>query len=95
MSRVEPRKSVGAAAGGRGQAGEDEPSPTRELIIRLEAQVSALTGAVRGLEERLPARVVSVEAAAEHLLSVCRPSAAGARRASSLTCAAVASCASI
>jgi excisionase family DNA binding protein len=33
----------------------------------LEAQVSALTGAVRGLEERLPARVVTVEQAAQHL----------------------------
>jgi excisionase family DNA binding protein len=45
----------------------DDGSPTRELIIGLRAEVHALRGAVRGLEERLPARLVSVEDAAEHL----------------------------
>ena len=70
MSRVGPRKSgVESADSSEGAAGDGQgdASPTRELIIRLEAQVSALTGALRGLEERLPARVVTVEEAAQHL----------------------------
>jgi hypothetical protein len=33
----------------------DDGSPTRELIIGLRAEVHALRGAVRGLEERIPA----------------------------------------
>ena len=70
MSRVGPRKSAEESADSYEGAQADEQghaSPTRELIVRLEAQVSALTGAVRGLEERLPARVVTVEEAAKHL----------------------------
>lgn len=43
------------------------PGQTKELIIGLHAQVEALTGAVRSLEERIPARVVSVQEAARHL----------------------------
>ena len=45
----------------------DDGSPTRELIIGLRAEVRALSGTVRGLEERLPAQLVSVEDAARHL----------------------------
>jgi len=45
----------------------DGGSPTRELIIGLREEVHALRGAVRGLEERFPARLVSVEDAAHHL----------------------------
>lgn len=47
--------------------GQERPSRTRELIIGLQEQVVALTGAVRSLEQRIPDRVVSVEEAARHL----------------------------
>jgi excisionase family DNA binding protein len=47
--------------------GQGRVSPTKELIIGLQEQVMALTGAVRSLEQRLPSRVVSVEEAARHL----------------------------
>ena len=69
MKRVGPRKSGTDHEDSSGSIVEqgDAASPTRELIIRLEVQVTALTGAVRGLEERLPARVVTVEEAARHL----------------------------
>src|SRR5262245_29680826 len=69
MRRFGPKPSPNPIDNARRSAAQEhvEGSPTRELIVRLEAQVSALTGAVRGLEERLPARLVSVEEAAEHL----------------------------
>ena len=47
--------------------GQGRPSRTKELIIGLQEQVIALTGAVRSLEQRIPARLVSVEEAARHL----------------------------
>jgi excisionase family DNA binding protein len=47
--------------------GQGRASPTKELIIGLQEQVIALTGAVRSLEQRLPSRVVSVDEAAGHL----------------------------
>lgn len=47
--------------------GQGQPSPTRKLIIGLQEQVSALTDAIRSLEQRVPSRVVSVEEAAHHL----------------------------
>ena len=47
--------------------GKGRVSPTKELIIGLQEQIMALTGAVRSLEQRLPSRVVSVEEAAGHL----------------------------
>lgn len=47
--------------------GQGQPSPTRKLIIGLQDQLVALTDAVRALEQRVPARVVSVEEAARHL----------------------------
>jgi excisionase family DNA binding protein len=69
MKRIGPRQSPNSIdiSGGGAASEQGEGSPTRELIVRLEAQVTALTGAVRGLEERLPSRLVSVEEAAEHL----------------------------
>ena len=68
MNRVGPRKSHPDAADSGAIVNErHEGNPTREIVIRLEAQVTALTGAVRGLEERLPPRLVSVEEAAQHL----------------------------
>ena len=69
MRRVGPRQSPTSIDSSRGSGASEQGqgSPTRELIVRLEAQVTALTGAVRGLEERLPARLVSVGEAAEHL----------------------------
>jgi excisionase family DNA binding protein len=47
--------------------GRGQPSPTRKLIVGLQDQIVALTDAVRALEQRVPARVVSVEEAARHL----------------------------
>jgi excisionase family DNA binding protein len=69
MRRLGPRQSATSTDPLRrtGATEQGVESPTRELIVRLEAQVTALTGAVRGLEERLPARLVSVEEAAAHL----------------------------
>jgi excisionase family DNA binding protein len=53
-----------------GRPPEDEPNAAGsivELIMDLRAEIVALTSAVRSLEQRIPARVVSVEEAAKHL----------------------------
>lgn len=47
--------------------GHGQPSQTRKLIIGLQDQIVALTDAIRALEQRVPARVVSVDEAASHL----------------------------
>lgn len=70
MSRAVPTKSWPAAETPPDNSevdGQGRISPTKELIIGLQEQVMALTGAVRSLEQRIPARVVSVEEAARHL----------------------------
>jgi excisionase family DNA binding protein len=70
MSRPRNTSSLLDVRGVAADLGFEEPEPpsaTKELIIGLRQEVVALTGAVRSLEQRIPARVVSVEEAAKHL----------------------------
>ena len=69
MRRVGPRQLPTSTDPVRRSCASEqgEGSPTRELIVRLETQVTALTGAVRGLEERLPASLVDIQGAADYL----------------------------
>lgn len=60
LARVGPRRSGE-------EEEEEEMSRTGKLVVSLQNQVGDLAAAVRSLERRIPARLVSVEETAQHL----------------------------
>jgi excisionase family DNA binding protein len=53
--------------GGKHDADDQDMSRTGKLVVSLQDQVGNLVAAVRSLERRIPARLVSVEETAQHL----------------------------
>jgi excisionase family DNA binding protein len=53
--------------GGRRDADAQDLSRTGKLVVSLQDQVGDLVAAVRSLERRIPAKLVSVEETAQHL----------------------------